>query len=122
MATGYEDRIIDVRVPKLERFQQQMRKLPKDIRNQMRKEVRGAARPIIKDAKKRYRTRFKRRSGAGARSLRHRVTSNQASILAGGPKAPYIMGQEWGSNGHVSAVRQACAWWAVLVAGVRRGP
>ena len=84
----------------LAQMRKDLRKLDKQYQKDLDKELRNAARPIIADAKKRYRTIHPRsRKGHGSqRGLRAGARRGQPTVNIGTAKIPYLQGQEWGSK------------------------
>lgn len=82
-----------------------LRKLGREYRRAIDKELKAAVAPIVADAKKRYRVlhparrRRGRRSRGSQRAIRGGLRRGSPAVfLTGGERYPHMAGQEWGSN------------------------
>lgn len=67
---------------------------PKKLQ-QVNKEI---AKEVADETRQAYSSRYQTRSGAGAKSIRALATQTNAQVAIGGGKAPYVPGQNFGSN------------------------
>jgi hypothetical protein len=79
-------------------------KLAKDLRaidpklaKELQKTNKEAAGKVAQAAKSAYSGRHRQRSGKGASSIRPLATQTRAQVALGGARAPYMLGQEFGS-------------------------
>lgn len=90
----------------IKRLRRDLRKLGKEHRQAIDRELKAAAKPIADDAKKRYRVIYPPRRGRGRRSkgsqrgIRSGQLRGQPAVFLGGSRYPYLAGQEWGSNNY----------------------
>lgn len=89
-----------IEVKGLADLRRELRSLEKAYQKALDKEMRNAARPIVADAKRRYRAIHPRsRGGKGSqRGLRAGSRRGQPTVNIGTVKIPYLQGQEWGSK------------------------
>lgn len=57
-----------------------------------------AASHVADEGTRRYSAQYERRSGRGAGSIRALATAQRAQVAFGSDRAPYVAGQEFGSN------------------------
>lgn len=80
----------------------QLRRDLKAIEAQLPKELqrlnKRAAETVVPKAQAAYAARYQQRSGAGAGSIRALATQTKAQVAMGSARAPYMVGQEFGSN------------------------
>ena len=120
-----------IEVAGLADLRKDMRHLGKEYQKILDKELKAAVRPIVADAKKRYRKLHpRRRSGKGSqRGLRGGSRKGQPTVNIGTAKYPYLQGQEWGSNQYAQFPRwipaegggpgaQGRFWWPAVQEGV----
>lgn len=84
--------------PPLREFRAQLRALGGDWPKRLRKVNSNVAKEASKAIKAAYLSTYTRRSGDGARSIRAQAGQTDAAVAFGGSKAPYVVGQEFGSN------------------------
>lgn len=84
--------------PPLREFRAQLRALGGDWTKRLRKVNSNVAKQASAAIKSAYSAQFPRRSGAGASSIRAQAGQTDAAVAFGGSRAPYVVGQEFGSN------------------------
>ena len=114
-------------IPELRR---DLRKINRESRKALDKELRKAAKPIADDAKLRYRKLHPRRSGRGRRSkgsqrgIRPTLARGKPAVVLGNARTPYLLGQEWGSSGRYPQFPPRASgghfFWPAVVKGAGR--
>lgn len=92
--------------PSLAEFRRQLKALGGDWPKRLRKVNANVAKQASAAIKSAYSSRYTRRSGSGVGSIRGSGGQSEASVAFGGMKAPYMVGQEFGSNRY----RQFAPW------------
>lgn len=89
-----------VEVKGLREFRRDLRALGDDYRKGLDRELKEAAKPIVEDARERYRIRHPRRgrSKGSQRGIRPGVSARGARVLLGSTRYPYLLGQEFGGH------------------------
>ena len=90
----------------LDDFRRDLRRLSKDAPKAMTRAGKRAAQLVAPRVQAAYARRYRQRSGRGARSIRAVATQRGAGVRIGGARAPYVVGQEFGSNKY----RQFAPW------------
>jgi hypothetical protein len=90
----------------LEDFRRDLKVAGDGLDKRLQRTLKEAVAPIARDAQQRYdrlhptalrRRTPGRRPGRGRRSIRALATQRRAQVAMGGKKAPYVLGQEFGS-------------------------
>lgn len=92
----------EVHMAGLNEFVKDLRKVDKQFPRDVSKAMREAAKTVEGDARSRYQQRYKQgTSGSSTRSVKGITafaSARSAGIKFGGPKRPWLAGQEFGSN------------------------
>lgn len=93
-------------VTDLKRFDAELRSLGGEFERGLRPVLLAFARRLRPEVQRRYDARYPRVTGAGRGSIRAGAARDRASITIGSTRAPYMIGQEFGSNRY----RQFAPW------------
>lgn len=111
-----------VEVRGLSQFRRDLRKLGREYRAGLDRELKRAAQPIANAAKKTYRTIHpRRRGGKGSqRGIRATAGGGRVRVVLGGSRYPYLLGQEWGGSQpqFPEVKRGGYFFWPAIVDGV----
>ena len=105
----------------LAKFRKQVKSLGGDFAKVLNREMKAIARPVEADARKRYGV-LHPGSGRSVRGIRATTRRGGSAIALGGPKYPYLQGQEWGTHGRFPQFptpwgRSGRYFWPAIVAG-----
>ena len=130
------ERIVELNVQGLSKFRRELAKLDKDYRKAFDAELKAVVEPIKRDAQARYRVEHPRRRVKGRRSkgsTRGIVAASgggRARVIIGGNRFPYLLGQEWGTDGkypqfppttkNLPPDKRGYFFWPAVVAGRQR--
>ena len=107
-----------VEVRGLAQFRRDLRKLGREYRAGLDRELKRAATPIAKQAKRTYRRIHpRRRGGRGSqRGIRAAAGGGRVRVILGGSKYPYLLGQEWGGRQpqFPPATREGYFFWPAI--------
>ena len=84
--------------PPLADLRRQLREADLALPKELQKEHKEIARSVGDRTRSKYLAAHGGGEGRGAASIRPRATQTSASIAMGGPRAPYVLGQNFGSN------------------------
>jgi hypothetical protein len=85
--------------PPLTQIRADLRKAGKDFPKKLQKVNKEVAQAVAEDTREAYqRGRYTMRSGDGLKSIRALATQTRAQVAIGGARAPYLPGQNFGSN------------------------
>lgn len=88
---------IEVR-PSMAKFRAALKKAGNDFPKKLQKVNKEVAKTVADDTREAYGNYYQRQSGAGERSIRALATQLKAQVAIGNTKAPYVPGQNFGSN------------------------
>lgn len=85
--------------PSMAKFRAALRKAGAEFPKRLQQVNKSIAVEVADDTRDAYRrSRFRQRSGDGARSIRALATQTRAQVAIGSARAPYLPGQNFGSN------------------------
>lgn len=82
----------------LAEFRRNLRSVSRDAPKAIQRINKRSAEVLTPRVVAAYRQRYRQRTGRGARAIRAVATQSRAGIRIGGARAPYLIGQEFGSN------------------------
>ena len=85
--------------PPLATVRKMLRAVDASLPKELQKTNKAIANVLAEDIRDEYQRQYPRDSGRGARSIRGLATATSAKIAMGGKKAPYVLGQNFGSLG-----------------------
>lgn len=89
---------VTVRVEGISELIRALRAVDRQLPREMTKANRAFAQSLVPSVQRAYSAKYTRREGRGVGSIRAVATQKTGGIRAGGARAPYMPGQEWGSN------------------------
>lgn len=89
---------VGMRIAGLNEFIKDLRTIDRELPKELKRENKAIADALVPRVKAAYSSRYTRRSGAGVGSIRSFATQKSGGIRAGSKRAPYMPGQEWGSD------------------------
>lgn len=84
--------------PPMARFRAALRKAGAEFAKRLQKVNKHIAQVVADDTREAYGNRYQRQTGAGERSIRALATQLKAQVAIGNARAPYLPGQNFGSN------------------------
>lgn len=87
-----------VGVEGLDALRRDLRALDAALPKELQKLNKRAAETVAEQARASYTRRYRQQSGTGAGSIRALATQTKAQVALGSARAPYMLGQEFGST------------------------
>lgn len=75
-----------------------LRRVDTDFPKELQRANKAHAEALVPKVRAEYESHYTRRTGRGVQSIRAVATQKTGGIRSGGARAPYMPGQEWGSN------------------------
>lgn len=84
--------------PPLAEMRRMLRGIAPELSKGLQRANKDVAGIVAEKTRGSYASYYQQGSGAGARSIRARATQTSSAVAIGGAKAPYLPGQNFGSN------------------------
>lgn len=84
--------------PTFKAFRAQLKQIDAELPKQLQQANKKIAVDVGDRAREKYQNRYPSRSGRGAKSIRGTATQTRAQVAAGSKRAPYVVGQNFGSK------------------------